>query len=153
VSSLSHSRFVSLFCSLSRVLFFALDSVHSHTVPLFGTTALSVVLQNLVGLKESPDSTNSQSSTCPEGVLVDSTADDLRLVRSMRASKQMWGEAGENGQLVLREDRRFILGCCPQCSRYCGAHFGSLQTGSPAGHLNLAICSSLSCSLSLTCFL
>ena len=32
------------------------------------------------------------------------------------ASKQMWGEAGENGQLVLREDRRFILGCCPLCS-------------------------------------
>ena len=32
------------------------------------------------------------------------------------ASKQMLGEAGENGQLVLREDRRFILGCCPFCS-------------------------------------
>lgn len=61
------------------------------------------------------------------------------------ASKQMWGEAGENGQLVLREDRRFNLRCSPHGSRPCGAHFGSLQTGSPAGHFNLALPALLVC--------
>ena len=58
--------------------------------------------------------------------------------RCTSASKQMWGEAGVNGQLARREDRRFPVGCCPRCSRQCGAHRGSLQTGSPAGHFIMA---------------